>query len=262
MFESLLVGKGCGAVVLASLVFARVTVFFVMMPIIHKRVPIKVIATLSVLISCLIAHRLSPCTHIEQVTFGTMQWGEETLKNGFIGGVFGAAVLLSFEVVAFLGQTLSISSQMSMASMFDPVNGTNNSSITTALTIMFSLYFVNAGGFLVLIEFFERSFETFSVIGSGVSSMNLNAFSLQFGNVISSGVAMGVPFLLASLMLNGGMAVLSRMAPSFNTFSVGAPLVMVVFMTALSFYIPDILIELNTTVMSAMNGFGDAIISP
>ena len=261
MFESLLMGSGYNVVVLVSLVFARITMFLAMMPVIHKRIPIKVLVVLSVLISYLIATRLSPLVHIDQITFGSMAWFMETLKNCFIGFVFGGMVLFSFEIVSFVGQTLGIASQMSMASMFDPVNGTNNSSVTTAMIIMFSLYFVNAGGFLVFIEFFMRSFETFNVIGSNVAAVSLKAFVLQFGNVITSGVAIGIPFVLASLMLNGGMAVLSRMASSFNTFSVGIPLIIVIFITALGFFIPNMLLQINIVMMSAMDGFSSSLLA-
>lgn len=262
MFESLIMSKGYGMVVLASLVFARITVFMALLPVVHKRVPIKVLVVLSALVSYLIANRLSPTIHLDANTFTFMPFLLETLKNSFIGLVFGASVLFAFEIIAFVGQTLGIASQMSMASMFDPVNGTNNSSVTTAITIMFSLYFINAGGFLVFIEFFMRSFQSFGVIGANVGSMNLKAFVLQFSNVVSSGVAIGIPFILASLMLNGAMAVLSRMASSFNTFSVGIPVVILVFITALSYFIPDILMQINVVMMSTLDGYAASLITP
>ncbi|UKA04631.1 flagellar biosynthetic protein FliR [Photobacterium damselae] len=248
-------------VVLASLVFARITVFMTLLPIIQKRVPVKALVVLSVLISYLIAGRLSNVVHIDTNTFTLMHFLFEMVKNSFIGFVFGASVLFSFEIVAFVGQALGVASQLSMASMFDPVNGTNNSSVTTAITIMFSLYFIDAGGFLVILDFFGRSFQSFGVIGSNIDSINLKAFILQFSNVISAGIAVGVPFLLASLMLNGAMAVLSRMASSFNTFSVGIPVVIVVFITALGYFIPDILMQINVVMLSTMDGFLDSMLT-
>ena len=249
-------------VVLASLVFARISVFMALLPILHKRVPVKVLVILSALISYIIAGMLAPTINLDVSAFTFMPFLLETLKNSFIGLVFGSSVLFAFEVIAFVGQTLGIASQMSMASMFDPVNGTNNSSVTTAITIMFSLYFINAGGFLVFIEFFIRSFQSFAVIGSNVGSMNLKAFILQFSNVVSGGVAIGVPFMLASLMLNGAMAVLSRMASSFNTFSVGVPLVLTVFITALGFFIPNVLMQIDVVFMNVLNGFATSLLLP
>ncbi|PSV01128.1 flagellar biosynthetic protein FliR [Photobacterium kishitanii] len=259
MLESFLLDQSFSFVVSSVLIMVRLVAFFSIVPMINKHVPKKAMVCFCGVLTLIIAQRLSPLLSVEQSTYMTSDILLDMVRNSFIGFVYGVALLCVFEVITIMGTLIAYACQMGFASMLDPVNGTNNSVVSNLFMIMYSLFFVSGGGLLGFISFFGDSFAHYPAVGSNILSIDLHGFALQLGDVFSMALVLALPFIAASLLLNAGLAVISKMAPSFNLFSIGFPLCIMCFIMSLSVCMPTMLASINVSIVHLMEAYRSAL---
>jgi flagellar biosynthesis protein FliR len=146
-----------------------------------------------------------------------------TLFNEIAIGVltgFTLQVVTSALLVA--GQSISASMGLSMASLLDPNFG-NVPVISQLFLIMGTLIFLGIGGHLLLISIILDSFRMLPV---GESLIGLNAVRnlLAWSSMIFLGSLMiALPVMATLVLINIGLGVVTRAAPSLNIFAVGFP---------------------------------------
>ena len=150
-----------------------------------------------------------------------------------LGMLLGFGVHAAFAVFGMAGSLLDLQIGFGSGNVFDPVTRANSPVLgaifnSLAVVLFFTLDAHHA---------FMRGI-AFSVSEIPPGSMTM-AFSLepvvrQFGAIFSLAVAMAAPVLFTLLLLEAGLAVVSRMLPQMNVYFVGLPLKILVGLTALS----------------------------
>lgn len=151
----------------------------------------------------------------------------EILNQIFIGCLMGLTLQIVTAAVVIAGQSISNSLGLSMTTLIDPALG-NVPVLSQFFTILCTLIFLTTGGHLILIT---AVFDSFSQIPIGVSLLHQTTWGklLAWSSLMfSGGLLMALPVLATMLMINAGLGIVSRSAPSLNIFSVGFPALIVI----------------------------------
>ncbi|TJY62843.1 flagellar biosynthetic protein FliR [Sinimarinibacterium sp. CAU 1509] len=201
-------------------VFVRVGGVMAIAPVLGARmVSPRIRVLLSVLLTLIIAPLLPGAA--AQATFGGA-WLLTMMQQLLIGVSAGFVLLLVFEAVVLGAELVSYSMGLGFAQLADPLRGVTTPVLGTFLTLLTTLLFISLGGHLILIEMLARSFTTLPV-AAGLGRADV-AMLLGFGGtVFSGGLQLALPVVIALLVVNLAMGVISRSAPTLNLFAVGFP---------------------------------------
>jgi flagellar biosynthetic protein FliR len=139
-----------------------------------------------------------------------------------IGLLMGLVLQVATAALTLAGQAISGSLGLSMANMIDPTLG-NVPELSQFLVVMGTLVFFGTGSHLIVIELFTESFRQ---LPPGTSFSSLEAFRgvLAWSSMMFlAAVLIALPVMASMLLVNVGMGIITRAAPSLNVFSVGFP---------------------------------------
>ena len=139
-----------------------------------------------------------------------------------IGIVMGMSLQVIVAALVVAGQAVSATMGLSMANLLDPTLG-NVPLLSQFLMIMGSLIFLDLGGHLLVINSVIDSFKLLpigqSLLGVEVIGKLIAWSSMMF----LGGVLIALPVMVSMLLVNIGVGIMTRAAPSLNIFSVGFP---------------------------------------
>ena len=139
-----------------------------------------------------------------------------------IGVCLGFSFQLVTAAITLGGQAISNSIGLSMANMVDPTLG-NVPTISQFLIILSTLIFLLIDGHLILIELLFMSFESFP-LGASISLEPLAQSVIEWSaTIFTGGLLIALPIMIAMLLVNTGLGIITRSAPSLNIIAVGFP---------------------------------------
>lgn len=145
-----------------------------------------------------------------------------------IGFSMGFAMRLIFSAVDMAGNMIATQMGLGFATLYDPQNTAQTPVISELMGLLALLIFMAINGHLMVIATLTHSF---TVIPIGASALGSGTW-LNLANagvvVFSSGLLLALPILVALLITNVALGVLSRAAPQLNLFAVGFPLTLAI----------------------------------
>lgn len=213
-------------------------------PVIGARVvPVRIRLILLVLLTLVLAPLLPTPPYLE--TFKAAWW-LEIGRQLLIGVAMGFVLMIVFEAVVLAGELISYGMGLSFAQLVDPLRGAGTPVVGQLLMVAATLLFLSLGGHLRLIEALAASFETLPV-GRG-AGLDAEAFSMlaRFGSTLfMGGVQIGLPVVIALLLVNLAFGVMSLSAPALSALSVGFPIALAAGLVLLSYSLPTLAAVLN-----------------
>lgn len=166
--------------------------------------------------------------------------GLATLFNQIaIGTMTGLSLQVITSATVVAGQAISSSMGLSLANLIDPSLG-NVPVVSQLLLIVATLIFLALGGHLVLVGFLVESFRLLPV-GSALPGLDSVGNLLRWSSMMFlGGVMIALPILALLMIVNIGLGVVTRAAPSLNIFVVGVPFTIAVGFLVLVMAIPAI----------------------
>ena len=146
----------------------------------------------------------------------------EIVNQIFIGCLMGLVLQVVVAAVVLAGQALSNAVGLSMATLIDPSLG-NVPVLSQFLLIMATLIFVGTGGHLLLLGVLLKSFSSVPVGTSLLNQETWGRLIAWSSMIFSGGLLIALPVMAALLLMNAGLGVVTRAAPSLNIFAVGFP---------------------------------------
>ena len=139
-----------------------------------------------------------------------------------VGGLMGLTLQIVSAAVILSGQMVSNGMGLGMANMIDPNLG-NVPTLSNFFLVIALLAFLSLGGHLVLISVLVDSYSSVP-IGNGMLSLaSIEGFLAWTSRMFIGAVTLVLPVLVALLMINVSLGVISRASPSLNIFAVGFP---------------------------------------
>ena len=163
-----------------------------------------------------------------------------------IGVAMGFILQLAFSALIFGGQLMAYSMGLGFAHMMDPQNGVQVPVVAQYWLILAMLAFLMTNGHLVLLHALVASFDAVPVALDGLTRSGFWAIVAWGSRMFAAGLTMALPVLMALLLVNIGMGVITRAAPQLNIFAVGFPITL-----AMGFVL------MWVTLPQVLAGFGD-----
>jgi len=163
------------------------------------------------------------------------------LQQMLIGIVMGFMLQMVFGALVFGGQVVAYSMGLGFASMMDPQNGVQVPVVAQFYLIVATLFFLTLNGHLILIEILANSFYVFPVSTTGIGSVGLEAVIGWGSDMFVGGLLMALPVMAALLLVNLGLGVIGRAAPSLNIFAVGFPVTLLLGYVLIMVTLPDVM---------------------
>jgi flagellar biosynthetic protein FliR len=187
----------------------------------HRSVPVRVRVLLSAAITMAAAPmiQIAPGVALDSPT-GFLRIPVE-VGIGITIGYVARLVFASFEIA---GEAIGLQMGLSYAGFFDPAFGSANAIGRIVGTLSF-LTFVTLNGHLMLIGAVVHSFTLFpvspDVLSLPWSGMQVTTLGRE---VFQLALSIALPFFALMLFVNIVLGFVSRVAPQFNAFAVGFPI--------------------------------------
>jgi|SRR5882672_11411421 len=140
-----------------------------------------------------------------------------------VGGLLGFGLLAAFGAFAVAGRAMDMQIGFGIANLIDPTSRTQSPQLGTLLNLLALAVFFGLEGHHALLRGLAASFETIPP-GSGLAVIGPGALAAQFGIAFSAGLAFAAPVIVFLLLIDLGLAVMSRAMPQMNVYFVALPL--------------------------------------
>lgn len=172
-----------------------------------------------------------------QIDPSTSAGFEAAVGEVLLGVTMGLVLQLVTAAVTIGGQSMSASIGLSMANMIDPNLG-NVPVVSQFLVILSALVFLAFGGHAVLVALLIESFRLMPVGQSLLGTTDIESVLRWSSMMFVGGLLIALPVMAVLLLMQIGLGVVTRAAPSLNIFAVGFPALLLagflVMMTSMS----------------------------
>jgi flagellar biosynthetic protein FliR len=186
------------------------------------------------------------------------------LQQIAVGLALGFALRIIFAALELAGQFIGMQMGLSMATLYDPINGAQTPVIGQFLVVTSALALFAMDGHHQVIAALWESFRDVPIAATTPSGRGFLVLLNWGGVIFSTGLHIALPVTAALLTANLALGMMTRAAPQLNIFSVGFPITLGAGFLALYFtivYLPPILeriwrqaLEMGVTSMHGMVG--------
>lgn len=198
-----------------TMVLVRITAFVVTWPIFGvESVPTQV-KVLFALVMSLVLFPVIDWSAI-RVHFDSSLLIWLALKEAFIGLVFGFLARMFFMATRVAGELISLSIGLSGAQLYNPAMGGQSTPMDQFLYALAALLFLAIDGHHLFVAALA---DTFRVVPMGPTGLNLSSFSAMgefVQEIITIGIRIGAPVVVAIMVINLVMGILGKTVPQIN----------------------------------------------
>lgn len=231
--------------------FVRIGAALMAAPIFSVRqVPARYRVLLAVLITLLVQPLIPPAPVVD--VFGAEGILIAVSQVG-IGAMMGFVVQLAFNALIFGGQVMAYSMGLGFAHMMDPTNGVQVPVVSQYWLILAMLAFLLANGHLLLLGSVAQSFHILPVAVDGLTRAGLWGLVEWSSRLFAAGLLMALPVVMALLLINIGMGVVSRAAPQLNIFAIGFPITLLMGFVVIWVTMPQVMAGFDNLVGEALH---------
>ena len=179
-----------------------------------------------------------------------------------IGVAIGMVVQLTFEALTFAGQTISLTMGLGFATLVDPQRGANTTVLGQMFMIFGILTYLAVNGHLVLVGTLAESFQTLPIGAAHLDKSFLLSVVLWGARVFESGLLIALPAVIALVIVNLALGVVTRAAPQLNLFGIGFTITLLCGFFALIAGLDGIMAGILSLINSALAAAADLVRAP
>lgn len=207
------------------LVSLRIGVLLMMSPVftgLSGLVTVRVLLTLMLSTLLVSEMRMTP----PAVALGVGPVLRAALAEVAVGATLAFGVMAAFGAFSIAGKVLDVQSGFGIGSVYDPVTRAGAPVFSTLLNMAGLMVFFSLEAHHALLRGIAFSMRQVAP-GAGLAAFDADAVIRQFGLMFSLGVALIGPVMLCLLLVEVGLAVVSRVLPQMNVFVVLVPVKLV-----------------------------------
>jgi flagellar biosynthetic protein FliR len=168
------------------------------------------------------------------------------------GIAIALVVQLSFEALTMAGQTIAMTMGLGFATLVDPVRGANTAVVGQLFTVLATLTYLSVNGHLLLLGALANSFQTLPIGGMNVGRDFLWSVSQWGGRIFETGLLIAMPAVIALVIVNLALGVITRAAPQLNLFGIGFPITLLAGFFVLMVGMNGIMVGVSSLLDSAL----------
>jgi len=180
------------------------------------------------------------------------------LQQMLIGIGMGFAARIVFAAFDMAGEFIGAQMGLGFATFFDPLSASQTPVVAEFMGLVALLLFLSMNGHLLYVATLAQSFSAIPVSATAIGAGSWLNLAELGSKIFSAGLLLALPVIVALMITNIALAVLTRAAPQLNIFALGFPLTLIGGFVALAIslnYLAAPLQSLFEYAMSAMLGF-------
>lgn len=231
-------------------VFLRITGFMATAPVFsNAAAPARIRLVLALALTALVA----PLANAHEVRFGFDGASVLAAANELLLGVaIGFTVQIAFDSLTLAGNLTALSMGMGFAALIDPAHHSEQPVVGQVYQIIAILLYLSMDGHLALLGTLAESFRWLPAGTGAVARDSLYGLAGLGARLIASGVVIALPAVIALLIMNVAMGLVSRAAPQLNLFAVGFPVTLMFGLLVLVQVMPALRGSLETLLREGM----------
>jgi flagellar biosynthetic protein FliR len=207
------------------LVSLRIGILLMMSPVftgLNGLVAVRVLLTLMLSAMLVSGMHIAPAT--VELSLGPVMLA--AVAELLVGASMAFGVLAAFGAFSVAGKIVDVQSGFGIGAVYDPVTRAGAPIFATMLNMVAVVMLFSMGAHHALLRGIVFSLERVPP-GTGLAALHGEAFIAQFGLMFSLGVALIIPVMLGLLLVETGLALVSRVLPQMNVFIVLVPVKLV-----------------------------------
>ena len=184
------------------------------------------------------------------------------VQEVLIGVAIGMVVQLAFEALIFAGQTISLTMGLGFATLVDPQRGANTTVLGQMFMIFGMLTYLALNGHLVLLGAFSESFRSLPIGAGHIDRNFLLSVAVWGARVFESGLLIALPAMIALVIVNLALGVVTRTAPQLNLFGIGFTITLLCGFFVLIVGLEGIMASIGNLLNSALTAVGELVGAP
>ena len=222
-------------------------------------VPSRIKAVLTVAVAFLVAPSVPVPAELSIFSgVGIMTAAQELL----IGVAIGMVVQLAFEALTLAGQTIATTMGLGFATLVDPQRGANTAVLGQLFMVFAVLTFLATDGHLVLIAVLAHSFHSLPIGAARLDEGWLLSVAGWGGRIFESGILIALPAVVALLIVNLALGVVTRAAPQLNLFGIGFPITLLAGYIVLYAGMDGIMAGIGSVIHGALAAAAQMTVAP
>lgn len=215
------------------LIFVRVAAVFWLLPLFAVRnVSIYFKAAFSLVVTFVLAEVIpAPEIAMDNPYVLLLAIGKETL----LGMTIGFSIRILFTAVQAAGEIISIQTGFSFARVVDPLSGAQTGVLDQFQYLLALMVFFAVDGHHLIVRGLYDSYRQLPLGTPVVSKGLIDYIITSTASIFSLGLKIGAPVVVALLLVELSLGLLSRMMPQMNIFVEGLPVKIFVGLSILSF---------------------------
>lgn len=237
------------------LVLARVSPLFLLAPLFSsKQVPARARGVLAVALTLGLTPVVSRHAKID---LDTLPYALLILKELLVGLAFAYGLSALFAAVQAAGSLLDTLIGFSFGSLVDPITGNQSTVLSQMYALFGAAIFVAIDGDAYVVQGLARTYDAVPLLKSPAIGSLVQGAQTAFSGIFISAFEIAAPVLVAMIITDAALGVVSRVVPQLNVFSTGFPAKMIVGLTLIGVSLPFVSgfigDQLETTVVTALH---------
>jgi len=229
--------------------FVRISAMLMAAPVFGARMmPVRIRILMAAAFSMVAIPMLPPVPAVDPISFQALII---LFQQVLIGVAMGFMIQMVFQTLVIAGETIANGMGLGFARMVDPANGVQVPVVSQFLIVMATLLFVILNGHLMLIELVVESFRWLPISAQGLSTQGAWEIASRGTQMFAGAVLVAIPAVVAMLVVNISMGVITRAAPQMNIFAVGFPLMILLGFVFLAATTPSILTRFTQLMLAS-----------
>lgn len=155
-----------------------------------------------------------------------------------IGIALAAVMRLVFAGVSLAGELMSFQMGLGFATLYDPQSTAQTGVVAEVVTLCATLVFLALNGHLLMIAGLAESFQSIPIATPSVSAGLWLNLAEAGSRLFSIGLLLSLPVVIALLITNLALSILSKAAPQLNLMAVGFPITLTIGLGTLALTLP------------------------
>jgi flagellar biosynthetic protein FliR len=221
------------------LVLARISPLFLLAPLFsNKVVPARAKAIVAIGLTIGIFPIAAHAGAHQHIELDGLAYGGLILKELLVGITFSLVLACLFAALTTAGSVIDLVAGFSFGSLVDPVSG-NNSTMLANLYAMFGVaVFIAIGGDSWVIQGLARTYEVVPLTAAPSIPSATAGVQMAFAGILPSALMVCAPVLLAVVLTDAALGVVTRVVPSLNVFAIGFSAKIAVALTVMAASLP------------------------
>ncbi|WP_408951351.1 type III secretion system export apparatus subunit SctT [Lysobacter sp. Hz 25] len=192
---------------------------------------------------------------------GAVDWAPIIVKELFIGISIGFCFGMVFWAISAAGNIIDTQVGMTLAQVFDPIQGHQASLHGSFLSQFAAWLFMASGAFLVFLDLLLSSYAMWPVTSyfPTLHAVGMELFVGQFSYLMTALLVLAAPAMVVLLLIDLTFGLVNRFAPQLNVFTITMPikawLATWIILLMLGVYVEIVLDRLNDNrgLLEALN---------